>query len=130
MFEDFREMFLFAHLEQIYRDRAWIIVDGDQAGKDLVGKLQRNFPSWPSSHFKHWNHEQFEQYYPAEFSDQVNAVFGIQDIRQRREAKKDLLDRVIEWIEQDTGRARIEFEQSAGEVIAVLQEVESELKNI
>jgi AAA domain, putative AbiEii toxin, Type IV TA system len=127
LFEDFREMFLFAHLEQIYRNRAWVIVDGDEIGKKLVAKLRGDFNSWPSDHFRHWTRDQFELYYPSAFADRVQEVLAISDKRQQREAKGKLLDQVLEWIEEDAGRARAEFEQSAIDVIEILKEIEMQL---
>jgi predicted ATPase len=127
LFQDFREMFLFAYLEPIYRNRAWVIVDGDQPGREVVAKLRQDFGSWPANHFRNWTKEQFELYYPPVFAGRVQDVLAIQNKQQRREAKKQLLDQVIAWIEQDAETARIEFKQSAAEVIEVLREIEAEL---
>ena len=130
LFEDFREMFLFAHLEPIYRNRAWVIVDGDQPGQDLVSKLRHHFASWPPHHFRHWEKGQFELYYPSIFAGKVQSVLAISDARRRREAKKKLLDEVLAWIEADIENARAEFTQSAADVIDVLKEIETELATL
>lgn len=130
LFEDFREMFLFAHLEPAYRDRAWVIVDGDQAGQDLVAKLRQDFTSWSPNHFQHWTKGQFELYYPSVFADKVQEVLAIPDIRRRREAKKRLLNEVLTWIEEDAERAQAEFAQSAADVIEILKEIEIELASL
>ena len=127
LFEDFREMFLFAHLELIYRNRAWVIVDGDEIGRSTIEKLRRDFGSWPADHFRHWTCDDFELYYPPRFGDRVREVLAISDRRKRKDAKKVLLDEVIAWIEEDEQSARDAFAESASDVIAVLKEIEAEL---
>lgn len=127
LFEDFREMFLFAHLEPIYRNRAWVIVDGDDAGTNIVGKLRQDFPDWPSDHFRHWARDDFELYYPPKFTDRVQEVLRISDRRRCRQEKKLLLDEVIAWIGEDERIARDAFAESAADVIAVLKDIEAEL---
>jgi hypothetical protein len=127
LMEDFREMFLFAHLERVYQNRAWVIVDGDPDGVDLVRRLQEDFTGWPPSRFQHWGREAFERYYPAEFAERVEQVLAITDRRKRKEAKKELLDEVLVWIDADEERARMEFEASAADVIQILRSIEGEL---
>jgi predicted ATPase len=129
LFEDFREMFLFAHLEQLYRHRAWVVVDGDKPGRETVRKLRAAYASWPESHFQHWKHDDFERYYPAEFAERVDTAMKEHDRAKQQEAKKQLLQSVIEWIDKDPGQARKEFEQSASEVIDVLRAIEADLAN-
>jgi predicted ATPase len=130
LFEDFREMFLFAHLEPVYRNRAWVIVDGDKAGKDTVASLRDTFPSWPADHFRYWTRDSFEFYYPQNFSDQVRQVFEIPNGRKRQQGKTALLDLVISWIEENTDIARDAFAESAADVISVLKEIETELASL
>jgi predicted ATPase len=127
LFEDFREMFLFAHLEPLYHHRAWVIVDGDEAGLETIRKLRAAYTSWPEGHFQHWGKDDFERYYPAEFSDRVESVLTVQDRAKRQNEKKKLLQAVIEWIDKDPDHARQEFEKSAGEVIDVLRTIETDL---
>lgn len=127
LFEDFREMFLFAHLEPIYRHRAWVIVDGDKTGRETVRSLRATYASWPESHFRHWEHDDFERYYPAEFAERVEAVLNIQDRAKRQVDKKQLLHEVLEWMEKDPEHASHEFEKSANEVIDVLRAIEADL---
>ena len=128
LFEDFHEMFLFAHLEPVYRNRAWVIVDGDQVGTELVAQLRRDFRTWPPDHFRHWTRGQFELYYPSVFAERVQAVLAMSDKRLQRDAKKDLLDQVLAWIEEDTERARAEFERSPARRYQDLwREIETEL---
>ncbi|MEU3247454.1 AAA family ATPase [Streptomyces sp. NPDC006875] len=127
IFTDFVEMLLFAHLEPLYKDRAWVVVDGDESGSQVISQLKEKFRAWPSSRFNSWASEKFEDYYPERFQERVQEVFRIESKAGLRRAKKELLDEVLNWIQSDEAIARNEFEKSAGEVIKYLHSVESEL---
>lgn len=45
-----RRLFLFAHLENAYSYRAWVILDGDEAGKSAIAKPQEEYPPHPTPH--------------------------------------------------------------------------------
>lgn len=128
LFDNFREMFLYAHLEPLYMHRAWVIVDGDPTGVSLVERLRNNFQGWSADHFQHWRKPAFELYYPSEFAETVTSVLSIDDRRKRKVAKQELLLEVIAWIEEDEERALDAFRQSAAEVIEVLQAVEQQIR--
>jgi predicted ATP-dependent endonuclease of OLD family len=115
-----REMLVFAHLEPAYRNRAWVLVDGDEIGKEVVDKLRDRFPGWPPENFSHFKEENFESYYPPRFGDRVMQIENTPGKAQRRELKRALLHDVLAWIEQDPETARLEFEQSATDVISHL----------
>jgi predicted ATP-dependent endonuclease of OLD family len=128
MFEDFKRLFLFAHLERHYNKRAWVIVDGDEIGKRVVAKLQAGYKDWPSGHFCTWSEENFEKYYPAEFADRVAEVLAMPHGQHKQQAKKKLVEEVKAWVdEQPEGVVRAAFESSAGEVIEALREIERKL---
>jgi hypothetical protein len=74
-------------------------------------------------------HEDFERYYPAQFVDTVDRIAGERDNNKRRKLKKDLLEHVLNWMDADTSAAKIAFETSAAEVIAVLRAIETSLVN-
>jgi AAA domain, putative AbiEii toxin, Type IV TA system len=125
-FEDFRRLFLFAHLEPQYRGRAWVIVDGDDEGKEVVASLQRKYMDWPADHFVTWKQPDFEAYYPARFAGQVEAMLAMPHDKKPA-AKKSLLDEVKAWCDANQKEAKEEFEKSAAEVIEVLRRIEDDL---
>ena len=46
---------LFKHLEQIYRERSWVVVDGDDSGKAVVARLREIYGGqWAQSTSLHW----------------------------------------------------------------------------
>ena len=127
VFDDFYRLFCFAHLEVSYRDKAWVLVDGDERGREVASRLQAKFPTWSRDNFKALAKEDFEEYYPDIFAESVAQVLAITDRQSKRQAKTELLDRVLAWIEENHDRARQEFESSAQEVIQFLKEIEQSL---
>lgn len=130
IFTDFVEMLLFAHLEPMYRHRAWVVVDGDDSGLQVVRQLRGKFRDWPRDRFDSWKEERFEDYYPEIFETRVSDIFSLTDKAAVRRKKKELLEAVLDWIEENEALARIEFEKSAQEVIVYLRSVETELARL
>lgn len=133
MFNDLLRVVLFTHLQQAYSGLAWVRVDGDEVGKESIRKLRERFTSIPGDHFSTFDKPQFELYYPNKFKAKADAALANSDKKRKQEAKKELLEEVINWIEQDLERAKIEFEQSASSVITELKLVEQQFlkqKNI
>lgn len=126
-FDDFHRLVRFTHLEEAYRDAAWVRVDGDGAGSEIITRLQSRYPSWKPDRFSCFSKAQFEQYYPAEFSEQTKEALAHADKQVRRDAKRKLLDNVRAWLDEDEQRGRKALEQSAAEVISDLRLIESQL---
>jgi hypothetical protein len=126
-FEDFHRLALFTHLEDAYKERAWVIVDGDDTGREITGRLQERYPSWNPAQFAVFDQVAFERYYPSQFSDRVERVLGERDAQTRRQLKHALLDDVRAWLDEDTERARVALSESAASVIQQLQGIEAAL---
>lgn len=126
--EDFRRLFLFTHLEEVYRQRAWVVVDGDDTGRSVVERLRELYgASWPADHFVALREPAFERYYPPRFSKDVEAALALTDRRRKQEAKKALLEQVLAWCRKEPEQARRELAESAGEVIEILKSVAAAL---
>jgi len=123
MVHDFRRLFLYLHLEERYRQRAWVLVDGG-VGDAVVKKLQEQFSTWPSDHFVALKEVDFELYYPAEFQQKAADALA-QHGQLKRDAKRELLEEVRLWSDEDDGRAKEAFEISASEVIEFLRRIEA-----
>ncbi|MEU8075157.1 AAA family ATPase [Catellatospora citrea] len=128
--QDYKEMLLFAHLEQVYRGRAWVFVDGGEQGRKIVNGLRSQFATWPTDHFQQWNELNFESYYPKKFADAVSAALAETDQKAKRAAKKRLLDEVLKWIDDNEDDAKAQFEISAAEIIAKLRAVEKKVLSL
>ena len=127
-FEDFNRLVRFTHLEESYRNAAWVRVDGDKKGIEIVNKLKVDYPTWKSDRFSSFNKPQFEHYYPIEFQEKVRCTFEIQDKKERTQAKKLLSAEVRNWLDADEKRGREALEISAAEIISDLKKIEQQLK--
>jgi ABC-type transport system involved in cytochrome c biogenesis ATPase subunit len=126
-FADFNRLVRFTHLEEAYRNSAWVLVDGDGGGKEIVDRLRQTYASWNPDRFESFDREQFEDYYPGAFRQKVAAALELSDRKERRQAKSDLLREVRAWLDQDEDRGRAALADSAAEVIEHLQRIEAQL---
>lgn len=127
-FQAFHELFVFIHLTDAYKNRAWVVVDQGNEEAEVIKKLQEEYKrSWGSDHFRQFTKHNFEEYYPDQFADKIAAAVKTSDKQERRAAKERLLAEVEAWIEENDDIAKAAFEQSAAEVIAILQEIATEL---
>ncbi|MFY1588017.1 ATP-dependent nuclease [Micromonospora sp. WMMD734] len=122
--QDFFEMFLFAHLEPMYRGRAWVIADGDESGVRAIRDLRAKFPTWRGDRFINLKQSDFERYYPEPFKAEAEQALSTADKQQRREAKRILLHKLLAWISEDEDRAKRAFNESADEVVQTLRGIE------
>lgn len=126
-FHDFNRLVRFTHLECAYKDRAWVLIDGDGKGQEIAERLRKQYRTWKAECFRCFEKSEFERYYPAEFSDRVDKILVIDDRQRRRAEKRALLDEVVVWLDEDSGRAKAALEESAAEVISLLKGIEAEL---
>jgi hypothetical protein len=130
LFADFHRLFLFIHLQPAYTGRAWVRVDGDDAGRKVIKSLRDRFSSFGADAFSCWSEKQFEHFYPSTFSGDVTQALSLSDKQDRRTAKLELLDKVVKWIDEDQDRARQAFAESAHPVIEDLQAIGRSLDTI
>jgi hypothetical protein len=126
-FDDFHRLVRFTHLEDAYRNTAWVRVDGDEHGVKIVKKLRDRYLKWNPNSFNWFSKAQFEQYYPAEFDEQVTVALAQTDKQARREGKRQLLDNVRAWLDADERRGKEALGKSATEVIDNLRSIEAQL---
>lgn len=124
---DFNRLFVFIHTNPIYFKKAWVIADGDVAGKKCIENLKNNFNKWPTEHFKNFSKSNFEEYYPARFNEKIEAVLRLDHGKKKQEAKTNLLIEVMQWSFSNKEQAKTEFGISAIEVIDLLKKIEESL---
>lgn len=128
-FNDFNNLFVFLHMEPIYKNRVWVIVDSGNIEKEVIDKLRQKYitSGWNGNNFSQFKEHDFERYYPKVFQEKVIEILQIGNSMQKLEKKKELREEVERWIENDSNRAKQEFEISAKEVIDRLKDIEAEL---
>lgn len=121
-------MVLFARLVESDSPRAWALVDGDQAGQDAVAELRRAFSGWPPSRFATFAKHDIESYYPAPFADRAVEITRLKkrDKKEAQRLKKKLIEDVVDWSATEPDAAAM-LEASAGDVLAHLRRIESEI---
>lgn len=117
-FNEFNRLFLFLHLEPMYKNRAWVFVDGDCAGKETIEKLQTTYnkSGWNKENFKAFSEKNFEEYYPSDFDRDKKEIREETDKKKKKKLKESLIEQVIKRA-KDTPCAKDKFEKSAREVI-------------
>jgi hypothetical protein len=126
-FQDFHRLVRFTHLENAYRNSAWVRADGDEPGEAIVRRLRERYVGWSPDRFATFSEAQFERYYPEAFRVRVEAVLAEPDRHVRREAKRQLLDDVRAWLDEDEARGKAALAASAAPVIEALQQIEVQL---
>jgi hypothetical protein len=122
LWQNLHEMILFAHLQQQYAERIWVIADGDTQGKEAVEALGVKFGKRAARRFLTWDVKNFEEYYPPPFDSRGREILEMPH-DERRGPKKELLDELLKWTTEDPARARQAFESSAAGAIELLQAV-------
>ena len=127
--DDFDRLLVDIHLQQIYKNKAWIVVDGDTKGKETISKLREAYrkSGWDEQHFTTFQKANFEEYYPDKFKDKVEEINNTQDHDEKRKAKDLLIKEVNQWIVDNEEEAKGQFKDSAKEIIEKLKKIESEL---
>jgi predicted ATPase len=127
-FNDLHRLTLYLHTSETYRNRSWVIADGDPAGVKAVAKLKEKFVNWDHTHFINLTREDFEQYYPPSFQEKVKEILeNTHDRHARMEAKRALFLEVWEWIQKSTDNEAELFAESAKELIGYLRGIEHSL---
>ena len=52
-FSDFNDLLVFLHLEPVYKNRAWVVVDGGTSEMEVIRKLREMYEKsgWKGDHF-------------------------------------------------------------------------------
>jgi hypothetical protein len=124
LFEDLHRLVLFALLSERYRRKAWVLVDNDTAGTQVVEKLRNSFSDWPADNFGQFDKASFEEYYPSRFDEDRARLLVERDWRRAQEIKGKLAEDLCQWVESDPHGALPELEQSAAGAISQLRRVE------
>ena len=128
-FNNLNGLFVFLNMEQIYKNRVWVIIDSGEKEEEIIDKLRGIYVAsgWDGNNFSQFKEHDFEKYYPAVFQEKVSEILLMGNSMQKLEKKKALREEVEKWVEGDIEAAKQEFEISAKEVIDRLKEIEAQL---
>lgn len=128
-FQDFNRLFVFLHLQPIYKNKVWVIIDGGDEEKKIIDEFRSKYTKsgWKVDNFSQFKEHDFEKYYPSQFQKEVEEILAISNKKEKRERKILLTDKVKDWILNNEETAKSQFAKSAEEVIKKLKSIESEL---
>ncbi|MFN2610387.1 MAG: ATP-dependent endonuclease [Actinomycetota bacterium] len=67
-FDDFDRLFLFVHLAPLYRNRAWVLVDGGENGQEVISRLKDRYQG------AGWEERNFVYFQPGELGSAPGLV--------------------------------------------------------
>ncbi|MBN3889079.1 MAG: AAA family ATPase [Nostoc sp. JL31] len=115
---------LFFHLQKTFNQKIWVLVDAGEEETRIIDNLKNKYKSWNKDSFCQFKQHDFEKYYPEEFQAEVDKVLKIPNKKEKRNAKKILLDNIKEWYTENPDIAKEAFSKSACEVIDILKNIE------
>ncbi len=128
-FDDFNRLFVYLHLEPTYKDRVWVLIDNGDNEQKVLSEIKEKYVAsgWSEDQFTQLSKHDFESYYPARFSEEVETLLEISGKKEKRKAKKELLERVVLWCNEEPKLAKEEFRHSAAEVLTILRKIQRQL---
>lgn len=128
-FDDFNKLFVFLHLQPVYKNRVWVIVDDGAEEKSILDDMKEMYrkSGWDEDKFQQLSKHDFEEYYPQSFSERVSETLAIEDKQVKRRKKRELIEEVKRWWIENPDQAKEEFKKSAAEIIKILKAIEKQL---
>lgn len=127
-FHDFLRLFVFIHLSNAYKNKAWVFADGDAPGLRIIQDLKTRFKKWKANHFRNFSKSNFEEYYPEQWQKKAKEALAITDKKRKFKAKGELVKEVLGWAITNKADAKKEFKKSASEIIGILKELDKSIK--
>jgi len=128
-FGKFNELFVFLHLEPIYKNKVWVLIDGGPKEAKIIKDFKSMYKEsgWEDKQFNQFSKHDFELYYPNRFKKEVKKVLKMRRGKKKQEEKRILLNKVKKWIGKNDKEAKEAFKTSAKEVIEYLKTINKEL---
>lgn len=130
-FDDFNKLFVFLHLEPTYKNKVWVYIDAGDNEEEIINQMKTVYSKsgWDKSNFNQFSEHDFEKYYPERFQEEVSSILDIVDKQKKRIEKRELLNKVKLWIQENDIVAKEEFKTSAAEIIIVLKSIHKQINN-
>jgi AAA15 family ATPase/GTPase len=130
-FEDFNNLFVFLHLQPAYKNLAWVIVDGGEKEAGIIEKLKKTYTrsGWKADNFLQFSEHDFERYYPIKFKEEINTILNLPSGKHKQKDKAAILEQVKTWCKENPEEAKVAFQESASEIIEILEKIELSVCN-
>ncbi len=127
LLDNFKNLFVFTHLSEMYAHRCWVLLDGDEAGQRVRSAF------WGAPRYEKYRDNvsclqqaQFEKYLPERFQTSAAEVL-MKEFPEINGSKRKLILEVLDWAKGNPDLAKTEFAESAKEVIDYLLDIERAL---
>jgi hypothetical protein len=124
-FEAIHSLCLFLHLEKVFNDKIWVLIDKGENEAKIIQDLKNSYKSWNQDRFYQLSKHDFEEYYPPKYKQKVSDILQISNSQEKRTKKKELLQEVEKWYRDEPETAKADFMTSASEVINLLKTIEA-----
>lgn len=103
-------------------NNVWVLLNQSSEAEILIDDLICSYEFEGELVFQIFSQPYFEYYYPPEFKQNVEDIIytGCENVQTRRV----LLDEVLDWLNSDIERGKAILEETAGEVITYLRQIE------
>ncbi len=125
-FSTYLSLFVYLHTDPKFQKKAWVVTDGDIAGKKITNELKLKFKNWDSRCFLNFEKENFEDYFPSKFKSEIELIKTSKNGLEKQKRKGKLLeDLIVYWY---NNKPRVEFEICFKDHISILKNIELNLK--
>jgi predicted ATPase len=128
-FDNFNDYFVFTHLEPIYKNKAWVIVDGGEEERKKLNIIKEQYKKsgWHDENFIQLLKHDFEDYYPNIFEEEVEMIRKMPHGQHKQIHKGKLLEKVNKWCKSNKQEAKKAFRKSAKEILDILEKIQNSL---
>lgn len=103
-------------------NNTWVVLTGSAEGEVALEELMDTYKFKKAGAFLIFSQPYFEYYYPPQFKQRVeNIVYAG---NRNMQARRMLLEEVLNWLKHDKLRGKVFFEKSAEEVISYLRKID------
>jgi hypothetical protein len=125
-FSTYLSLFVYLHTDPKFQKKAWVVTDGDIAGKKVTHELKLKFKNWDSRCFLNFEKENFEDYFPSKFKTEIELIKTFKNGLEKQKRKGKLLeDLIVYWYNY---KPRVEFKKCFQDHISILKNIELNLK--
>jgi len=126
------DTFLFLHLQEIYKNKVWVLIDAGTNEAKIIDELRDKYKSWEPEHFNQLKKHDFEEYYPEALKNEFEKSIKIlnntkKDKSIKRKKKKELLEKLEVWFKEDETRAKKWITESLSEILVLLESIKKKI---
>ncbi|OYQ17728.1 ATP-dependent nuclease [Elstera cyanobacteriorum] len=125
-FGEIHRMYLYTHLQPVYKNCAWVVLDGDKKGKEVKNKLLEKFKECSDDTFICLQKESLEMYYPEEIGfDKM--ILEEKSGNDKDSYKKECLQKFKKLASEKNDYFKSSCKESFSEIILILEKIQQKI---